>query len=1720
MSIVLSTDRYLDDGDLDSTRILFRAGFAPQSRELNAMQASFQRQLAAISDHQFKDGSKVVGGSIKHLTGKTLLIESTYQGVPVDLNAFIGKQITEIDSVGLPTGATGTVFAVSRETDTDPACLHFNDESAEIKIGKGHTVNVTGESFTANIRVFENPVRNCQFARLLSGLFYFDKKYVKVDEQLLVYSKFDDQFSGSVGIVFTKAVLTESEDPSLYDPARGYPNFNAPGAHREVYISRLSSFKYVETRPDNFVTLSELQEGKIKTIVEDSNLNVMGDIMARRTEDTNGSFVVKYFKADLVDHILVPIEKIEPSLTSTLVAQIQSAIPHSYNVGDTFVIDEPSIYAGSYSVREVLNEMQFTFDVKEEIGTIERNQKMYRTNYFGIQVSPGKAYVLGYENSFPGTTNLEIERARTVARDKSSMMTMSYGRFVTVENLKGMYDFTAKSDVVLRDASNGQVGLARVQSITNAAPGKWNLYLFNVRIDSGKSSSAIKKITAATGPAGAVSSDVVGDFNLKSSNSRGLIANIPNHEIATLQPENVPTMFYVTQIHMTQASSSNSATFALTGDQTFVGPREIDFKDYETFRNNYIVMKNDGTQFTPTHATISADGKTITIGTPESMTVVMRASINVKPAVKKKVKAKKTVTKANVNSADPVIDLAVADAFSVKITDETGDITNRFFFDDGQRDDMYDFGSVTLKTGTIAPQGTVKVEVEYFNHTGVGYFSVDSYTSIPYKDIPKYTFADTSVMVNLRNCVDFRYVRTSNGFSDSQTPVPDANLVFDFNYYLPRRDIVTISKNGRMRIVSGIPNMNPRYPTPNDSEIVIFKIHVNAYTGNYGEDVFVHRDQIIRYTMKDIGIMKKQIERLEYETSLSLLESSAKSENIVDENGNTRFKTGFLVDDFTGHGLGDTTSDDYRVSVDRLEKLIRPMFKEDAFGVEGFDYNGFIRVGNNEIGHFVMMPSTRAVLTECLIASKAVSVNPYLVTKRIGTVNMNPSSDYWKDTTIAPIRNVDMTADLENTTLGLGTIWNEWETAWTGSSVSSSSSRSSGTVTTTRTETKTGESSRTGTEREISFSTQTESIGSYLIDANVSYFMRAIDIEFSLQGMRPNTDIHVFIDSVKINELVESDLPVESVGSVRIDNEGNGKGRIKIPEGRFRTGERVITFSDEPNNVSQNATTETSFIFAASGMTMTTQETVIATAVPQMSSKTVSETKRVTETNTTTSVSQEQERGGGDRSGDRDPLAQAFFVSGDSFPNGLFVKDLTVYCKRKPVDSSFPLILQLRPSVNGYPHSDIILPFSEISIPHEKVQIPANVEDMNSILAAPTTVTLDVPIYLAPGQSFNIVALADNPEYECYMAEMGQKILGTENRIYQQPVLGSSFRSQNGRTWTAYQNETLMFSVGVCVFETNKEMSFNLQNTLKNEDFRFNVLNLRPQVLEFEDTRVQYEVMTRDSTTSADETIRVGVRTNTDMSTEKIIRANQRDVSISVKGVTADKFVCPFFDLTRSFGIAVHNIVNYFGLVRRNFTIESVGTGYQQENTVINVSGGGGQGAVIRPIVEDGKLIDLEVVNQGQGYTSAPTISVTGVGQSAIVKFSGFETDPRGGNAESRYISKVVTLEDGFETDQANVYLDISSPAGTDVKLYYRCKNESDEESILTKEWKEFTNSNKKTSVRGEFIETKFDVNLAYTSKNGATFENSNSIQVKIVLLSSNSSVVPKAKAFRLVTSL
>jgi hypothetical protein len=134
---------------------------------------------------------------------------------------------------------------------------------------------------------------------------------------------------------------------------------------------------------------------------------------------------------------------------------------------------------------------------------------------------------------------------------------------------------------------------------------------------------------------------------------------------------------------------------------------------------------------------------------------------------------------------------------------------------------------------------------------------------------------------------------------------------------------------------------------------------------------------------------------------------------------------------------------------------------------------------------------------------------------------------------------------------------------------------------------------------------------------------------------------------------------------------------------------------------------------------------------------------------------------------------------------GVFLTSIDVYFSSK--DDNIPVTLQIRNTVNGYPGQNI-LPFAE------KTLNPSSVNTSTDGTTA-TTFTFDSPVYVQENTEYAFVLMANSTDYNVYVARLGETNLGSDRTISQQPYAGVFFKSQNGVTWTADQNEDIKFKI-------------------------------------------------------------------------------------------------------------------------------------------------------------------------------------------------------------------------------------------------------------------------------------------------------------------------------------
>lgn len=784
-------------------------------------------------------------------------------------------------------------------------------------------------------------------------------------------------------------------------------------------------------------------------------------------------------------------------------------------------------------------------------------------------------------------------------------------------------------------------------------------------------------------------------------------------------------------------------------------------------------------------------------------------------------------------------------------------ITSNFTLDTGQRDNFYDIARIVRKSNAEKPLGRLLVVFDFFSHGTGDFFSVDSYNSVGgqmnYDDIPTYSATKIdpddpkpSGVFDLRDCLDFRptaeniagatdtltavdtitATASSFDFTNRQfdgtgavaidTPKINNALTCDFEHYLPRKSVLYIGTDGGFKIVDGVPAEDPQLPAVLDNAMKLATIDVPAFTFT-PDDVKVTREKTQRFTMKDIGKLQDRIENLEYYTSLNLLERDAESLQIADVNGLNRFKSGFIVDNFAGHKVGDVLHPDYKIAIDMENKELRPKcVMKAAKLVEKVTTDAARTIaGYQKTGDLLTLPWTDLDMIIQPYATRPENIQSALIYEYVGKITLTPSGDEWFETEQAPdlVINVDgnfdaVTASVVNQ---MGTIWNAWETQWSG--IISRQARIIGfgrdfglrfglaqrTITNVR-----SDQVRTGTRTTVVEQTDNVRMGSRVISQAVIPFVRPRTITGKGECFRPNTRLYAFFDGTDVSSFIKpasqdyTNLTTNIVeGNALItDIHGKVEFTFRIPEYRFAGQQSIPKFktgdvefrltSDDENKKAPAPSTVGQVLYTAKGIVNTEQQTIHATRNATIVQETVSQTQSVVNTSS--------------RLTRIDPLAQTFLISETG---GCFVPSVALYFAEK--DNNLPVWVEIREVVNGYPGPTLI-PFGRKVLNPNDINVDATTGNSG------TSFTFDSPVYLKEGIEYCLVVMTNSLNYKVWIAGLGEADVSGSNRIIStQPHLGSLFKSQNNTTWNAVQSEDLKFIMRKCNFTTGSGI-VTLQN--------------------------------------------------------------------------------------------------------------------------------------------------------------------------------------------------------------------------------------------------------------------------------------------------------------------
>jgi len=956
------------------------------------------------------------------------------------------------------------------------------------------------------------------------------------------------------------------------------------------------------------------------------------------------------------------------------------------------------------------------------------------------------------------------------------------------------------------------------------------------------------------------------------------------------------------------------------------------------------------------------------------------------------------------------------------------------------------------------------------------------------KNIPSYISKVDGTDYHPSALIDCRGLLNDSGDVGSTKFVilPDSSTInTTLGVYVPRNDILYINKNGEFKMVYGVTSFDPVYPELPEDGMILYRVRKPSYIFST-EDLYITYTDNRRYTMRDIGRIDKRVQQLETYSALSLLEKSADSLLIEDANGNNRFKNGIIVDPFENHKIGEVSHIDYRIAIDSEETCLRPITNQENLNVVEIPNsaeNYFIKLLNSNTGvssftgpavknppistGLFMLPYTETAFVVQPMATRSMSVTPFEIVTLEGVVRLLPREDDWVDTTTLPEMNVNLAGDNEiwqkitdelnaSPTGPFGMKYGSWKTfSSQTTSKKERGKKKKGQFIPKKNKGKWIKTTTTTTNQQqrqvhgeiLKPTTEEVSLGERVVDVSIIPYMRAKRIQILISGMKTNSRIYPFFDGIDVSQYC---YIYESMGALNADignvtlleankfsnttngfkktsAEGNAFIIFDMPGGVFRTGDRKFSISDNQSNDLTRASTFAGATFSAYGMSQVRQSSTAT--IRDFTVETVDRTEERTVTRTRVKFKK------------RDPLAQTFEINPELYPNGIFLSSIDLFFARKADDeSSIPVKVELRPTVNGFPDANKVYPGATCILHPSEVNV-SDAPSANNTSSA-TRFTFEHPVYLEPGEH-SFVVKSESEDYEVYLAEIGQNLLNSTQRVTEQPYVGVFFASSNASTWLPQPAMDMMMVLNKCEFTINQTYIFDAKTESSGKDFQYELLNFSNSYQEFDEAKISWGI----STTPNGPFTNIDANEDIEYTTTNTLRDGD-SLYFRATGLTTNKDICPVINSER---------LSCF-LVKNNI-----------ENDYNSASNG-----ELNPYASD-----------------------------------------YGTMRRARYITKIVTLEEGFESSGFKLILSVNKPVGTKIKTFIKYQSSEQTKNFHDNPYVELIPdmginqfNNFFTKISDNYVDIPFSLPTDTTAPY-------NKFAIKICLFSDNAAYVPKIQDLR-----
>lgn len=963
-------------------KVLFKAGFPLQARELNNLQSILQNQITSLSTNILKDGTVVIPGELDYnLETPALLVRRSFNGVELSQ---IKKHLNDVTIVGRSSGIRAKVILAIDENESEIGIftLYIKPLSSNYITGTKFFPNeileldeninipnfgILNKGTEISRTITEEPNKIGSIFSVREGVYYIRGYFVNVKSQVVPISQYTSFPNCKVGFDVKEKIITFSDEDYLLDNADNYEAEGSIGADRFQIECKLNTREILTSHDEDFIELARFRNGVLEEIKNETEYNIIGDFIAKTIKDINGNIVVNNFGVSYLDII---------------------------------------------------------------------------NDFIKLKVSDGKAYIDGYEVEKLVPTVLNLPITKETRNYNNEYSALNYSSFIRLKDLQIKSNTYKGSLLSLRNSSNSEIGILRVLELESIDEG-YNLYFDNlfmfskIRIKTNAPSFPQHSRILHNGNSFfyekqlSVNEFLVYNLNYQlydgdviSINSNNYtidscvnytysdikfvysniitadiddsydfyVSNFQSSKLVPLtreRPKIVKGEVSLVPLNLSAIAASNQVVFSLSSGRKFDSSSKP-----IVFLSSGLVLKNFVYQYSSNDTILTIQSPNIINGevyyliTKEVKTDIKESKRNIKkaavivsnssftketpylgiPGVFKiygiyKELPKITYILSSGSSLEQgeilynelgtksaiVIDGTSNAAFISYLKDDEFDVEENFYtnkgksgiiksekntknyisdfnFNDGQESSVISYPYFTRNNDTSLDN--VYVICDLFTDINDGeYFSVSSYDSENYADIPEYNGSSLSNFIDFRPVVESK-VSTGNGTLNFPYYF-DENFSYDnkrFHIYQIFNYKLSLGRNYLIYDLEVYKNLGYKIFVNNKKEIEFYNKDIefdgNTFTNklliadvNIKGNPYKQQDvEIIeyfsrRYTNKDISQLESRIENVERELSLTLLERELYNSNDIISGNKIYLKTGFYADDFENDNISNKKGD-------------------------------------------------------------------------------------------------------------------------------------------------------------------------------------------------------------------------------------------------------------------------------------------------------------------------------------------------------------------------------------------------------------------------------------------------------------------------------------------------------------------------------------------------------------------------------------------------------------------------------------------------------------------------------------------------------------------------------------------------------------------------------------------------------------------------------------------